>query len=116
MRMDCSPEPRLQRKTSPTLHDCLLKFSSAPEFGINFMGASSDELVFTALIEDPFVLACRRDDPVAARARLTWRDLDGQPLIGVSRSSGNRLLLDAVLAKTTLRLNWLYEVHHLTTS
>jgi len=30
MRMDRSPEPRLQRKTSPTLHDCLLKFSSAP--------------------------------------------------------------------------------------
>ena len=72
--------------------------------------------LFTPLIEDPFVLACRREDPLAARDRLTWRDLEGQPLIGVSRTSGNRLLLDAVLARTTLRLNWLYEVHHLTTS
>lgn len=86
------------------------------EFGINFMGASSDELVFTPLIEDPFVLACRHDDPLAAKDRLAWRDLEGKPLIGVSRTSGNRLLLDAVLARTTLRLNWLYEVHHLTTS
>ena len=43
------------------------------EFGINFMGASSDELVFTPLVEDPFVLACRRDDPLAAEDRLTWR-------------------------------------------
>ncbi len=86
------------------------------EFGINFMGASSDELVFTPLIEDPFVLACRRDDPLAARDQLSWRELEGQPLIGVSRSSGNRLILDAVLAKTSVRLNWLYEVHHLTTS
>ena len=62
--------------------------------GINFMGASSDELVFTPLIEDAFVLACRRDNPLAAHDRLTWRDLEGQPLIGVSRTSGNRLLLD----------------------
>src|SRR5919202_803269 len=86
------------------------------EFGINFMGASSDELVFTPLVEDPFVLACRRDDPLAAEDRLTWRDLEGRPLIGVSRASGNRLLLDAALARTAVRLSWLYEVHHLTTS
>jgi DNA-binding transcriptional LysR family regulator len=86
------------------------------EFGINFMGASSDELVFTPLVEDPFVLACRRDDPLAASDRLTWRDLEGRPLIGVSRASGNRLLLDAALARTAVRLDWLYEVHHLTTS
>jgi DNA-binding transcriptional LysR family regulator len=86
------------------------------EFGINLVGASSDELVFTPLLDDPFVLACRHDHPFAKRERLTWRDLEDHPLIGVSRTSGNRLLLDAMLSKEMLKLNWRHEVNHLSTS
>ena len=37
------------------------------EFGINLLGASDPELSFEPLIEDPFVLACRRDHPLAQR-------------------------------------------------
>jgi DNA-binding transcriptional LysR family regulator len=86
------------------------------EFGINFTGSSHPDLTFTPLVDDPFVLACRHDHPLARRKRLSWKDLEGQALIGVSRNSGNRQLLDAALSKTKVRLNFFYEVNHLTTS
>lgn len=86
------------------------------EFGINFTGSSHPELRFTPLVDDPFVLACRNDHPLAKRRKLSWKDLEGQQLIGVSRHSGNRQLLDAALLKAKVGLNFFYEVNHLTTS
>lgn len=97
--------------------ECLASVSRGEvEFGLNFMGASDPDLTFTALTDDPFVLACRRDHPLAAVEDLTWADLRGVPLIGVSRASGNRLLLDAALSKSDIQLQWLCEVNHLSTS
>ena len=86
------------------------------EFGVNLTGVSHPELSFTPLIDDPFVLACRRDHPLAQRKRLTWKDLEGHRLIGVSRSSGNRVILDAALANAGVRLDFVYVVNHLNTS
>jgi DNA-binding transcriptional LysR family regulator len=88
------------------------------EFGINITGATRDDLLFTPLMEDPFVLACRRDHAFSGRKSLPWGDLVGHPLIGVSKSSGNRAVLDRALAATGLQLelNWFYEVNHLSTS
>jgi DNA-binding transcriptional LysR family regulator len=62
------------------------------------------------------VLACRSDHPLVKRRRLTWKDLEGHLLIGVSRTSGNRLILESALAKLDVRLNFFFEVNHLTTS
>jgi DNA-binding transcriptional LysR family regulator len=86
------------------------------EFGINLMGSSDPDLVFTPLIEDPYVLACRNDHPIARAEAIAWQDLQGERLIGVSRSSGNRMILESALGKTGVRLNFQYEVNHLTTS
>lgn len=86
------------------------------EFGVNLMGASDPELIFDSLIDDPFVLACRRDHPLAKKAVIEWADLEPYRLITVARSSGNRALLDAALAKENLKLSWFYEVTHLSTS
>ena len=86
------------------------------EFGINFMGASDPELEFDSLVEDPFVLACRRDHPLATKRRVTWSDIAQHPLITVHRTSGNRTLLDGALARENLKLSWFYEVTHLSTS
>jgi DNA-binding transcriptional LysR family regulator len=86
------------------------------EFGINITGAGRADLCFTPLLEDVFVLACRRDHTLAAATRLSWKDLIGYPLIGVSQSSGNRAILDRALASAEVRLDWMYEVNHLSTS
>ncbi len=86
------------------------------EFGINMLGASEADLRFTPLMRDPFVLACRRDHPLARRRSLKWAELTDFPLIGVSRHSGNRTILDNALATAKIELNWFYEVNHLSTS
>lgn len=86
------------------------------EFGISMLGSSDPELTFTPLMEDPFVLACHRDHPLATRREVHWHDLQDHLLIGVSRHSGNRTILDNALATSGVRLNWFYEVNHLSTS
>ena len=86
------------------------------EFGINLLGGSDAELTFEPLLEDPFVLACRRDHVLADRPALAWADLEGHPLVTVSRASGNRAILDSALVKVGVRLDWSFEVTHLSTS
>ncbi|MDR3472389.1 MAG: LysR family transcriptional regulator [Devosia sp.] len=105
---------RILDLSSPAALDAVA--AGEAEFGINFSGSLQANLAFTPLAEDPFVVACRRDHPFAARASVAWRDLQDQILIGVSRASGNRVLLDNALARTPVRVSWFYEVNHLTTS
>jgi DNA-binding transcriptional LysR family regulator len=83
------------------------------DFGINFIGASHPEIEFTPLAEDPFVVACRRDHPLASRQRVSWKDLASHRVIIVARTSGNRALIESALANHGIRLNWSYEVAHL---
>ncbi|CAN1559592.1 LysR Transcriptional regulator [Rhabdaerophilaceae bacterium] len=86
------------------------------EFGISMLGSAEPDLTFTPLMEDPFVLACHREHSLADLAEVHWRDLADHLLIGVSRNSGNRTILDNALANSGVQLNWFYEVNHLSTS
>ena len=90
--------------------------TGAAEFGIGMEGAAHPEVEFRALRRDPFVLACRRDHPLARRRVVRWPDLEGERLVGVSRRSGNRLILDRALLPAGIRPNWHYEAEHLSTS
>ena len=56
------------------------------------------------------------DHPLAQRDVVAWSDLEGQPLVAVSRTSGNRIMVDAVLVRAGVSLSWSYEVTHLSTS
>jgi DNA-binding transcriptional LysR family regulator len=86
------------------------------DFGINFIGASHPDIDFMPLAEDPFVLACRHDHPLASRQQVTWKELEPHRVITVGRSSGNRALIENALTQQGLRLNWSYEVTHLSGS
>jgi DNA-binding transcriptional LysR family regulator len=86
------------------------------ELGLNLLGAQEPELEFEPLMQDPFVLACREDHPLAAKREVEWRDLEPYPFISVGRQSGNRLILDIGLANSQWRPKWFYEVQHLSTS
>ena len=86
------------------------------DFGVNFIGNSHQDLTFTPLIEDPFVLACHRKHSLAKKRKVFWSDLEQTALVGVGRNSGNRMLLDAMLARHEIRLKWFYEVNHLSMS
>jgi DNA-binding transcriptional LysR family regulator len=84
------------------------------DFGLNFMGAQEGDLDFRPLVEERFVAACRRDHPVARMKRVSWSQLRDHDFISVSRSSGNRVLLDQALAGVSERPIAIYEAQHVT--
>ncbi len=86
------------------------------DFGINFMGAQEGELEFKPLVEERFVVACRRDHPIARMRRVKWSQLEGHELVSVNRSSGNRLLLDQALAGVAGAQAGIFETLHVTTA
>lgn len=85
------------------------------DFGLNFMGGAEADLEFKVIQEEPFVLACRRDHPLARRKSVAWRELKGHDFMTVARSSGNRLLLDLALAGVEDRPVCIYEAQHVLT-
>lgn len=88
---------------------------SEADFGLNFIGSQETDIEFDPLMEERFVAACRRDHPLAKRRRITWSELGAYDFIAVSKSSGNRLLLDQALGGLPGRPRSLYEAEHVTT-
>jgi DNA-binding transcriptional LysR family regulator len=88
---------------------------SEADFGLNFIGSQEADIEFKPLLEERFVAACRRDHPLATKKRVAWNELAQYDYIAVSKSSGNRLLLDQALAGVPGRPQAIYEAQHVTT-
>jgi DNA-binding transcriptional LysR family regulator len=86
------------------------------EFGINILGSMHPDILLTPLMTDPFVLVCRRDHQLAKHAAVLWTDVAEHRLIGVSRESGNRVVLENALAQNSIQIRWAYEVNHVSTA
>lgn len=84
------------------------------DFGLNFLGFEEPEIEFRALREERFVMACRRDHPLARRRRVAWADLAKHDFITVAQTSGNRLLIDQALAGLPQRPQIVCEAQHVT--
>ena len=86
------------------------------DFGLNFLGSQEGELEFEPLVDEAFVVACYRGHPLARRKQVRWSELAEHDHISVSRSSGNRLLIDQALAGAPRRPQAIYETEHVTTT
>jgi DNA-binding transcriptional LysR family regulator len=84
------------------------------DFGLNFIGSQEPDIAFEPLIEERYVVACRRDHPLARRRKVAWAELAGHDVVSVSRTSGNRLLLDQALAHVPERPRGVCEAEHVT--
>lgn len=73
---------------------------SEADFGLNYIGAQEGNIEFEPIMKDAFVVACRRDHPLAQRASLSWEELRAWDYMSVAKASGNRFLLDLALADT----------------
>ena len=85
------------------------------DFGIGFMSNLMPDITFEAVHTDPFVLAMRRDNPLTKHKTISWKTLQGAQLISVSRSSGNRQLLDDAMTKAGMHPDFAFEVSHIGT-
>jgi len=90
--------------------------SGEAEFGINILGSAHADILLTPLMTDPFVLVCRRDHELTRHPTVSWHDLSEHRLIGVSRESGNRVVLENALAQNSIQITWAYEVNHVSTA
>ena len=89
--------------------------SGQADFGVNFLGDEEAGIEFQSIFEERFVLACRRDHPLARKRKVGWAELGPYDFMTVSRSSGNRMLMDLALAGTAVRPQSVYEAQHVTT-
>lgn len=82
------------------------------DFGLTYIGIQDADIEFTPLLEEPFVLAARRDHPLARRRSVSWQDLEQYGFISLAQGSGNRFLIDQALAQSGRRPRWFCEVQH----
>jgi len=82
------------------------------DFGITYLGAQEPDLEFEPLVEEPFVLACRADHPLARQRSVRWAELADHDCVVLAPGSGNRLLMDQGLARVAERPRWTCEAQH----
>jgi DNA-binding transcriptional LysR family regulator len=83
------------------------------EIGVAFLGQSDEDIAFTQVVRDPFVMVCRNDHPLAAQASVRWAELEPHPFISAGLSSGNRLLIESALGQAEWRPRPFFEMQHL---
>lgn len=69
------------------------------DFGISVRPAPRQRLQYRHLHDDPFVLLCRRDDPLAAREAVPWSVFGSRPSIVSAVHSSIRAVTDSVLLR-----------------
>lgn len=85
------------------------------DFGLNYVGTQEPDIDFAPILNEPFVLACRRDHALARRRKVAWAELDAHDYLTVTKASGNRMLLEQALADAPIRPRWFCEVRHVLT-
>lgn len=86
------------------------------DFGLSFSGNLAPEVDFDLLLQERYVLACRRDHPLATRAQVSWEEMCSYDYITLDKTSGNRLVLDQALMRLHLSRQSLVETRHVTTT
>lgn len=104
------------------IHDLLANevteavLSGDADFGLTSLITQEPGLDFAPLLEDRIVLAVPRGHPLADTGSVAWSELSGHRLILPLQGSGNRALIDRMLARHRISLRWTYEVQRTTTS
>jgi DNA-binding transcriptional LysR family regulator len=93
--------------------DLLLSVANGDaDLGLTYIGSQEPDIEFEPLLQDPFVLACPLDHPLARRRRVTWAELAEHDYVSLAQGSGNRFLMDQALARLERKPDWYCEVRH----
>ncbi|HBV39131.1 MAG TPA: LysR family transcriptional regulator [Erwinia sp.] len=82
------------------------------DFGIVIGPLQVDDLEGEAILEEPFLLLCRLDDPLAAEQEISWRMLNNRLLVLQDYSSGSRVLIDEALRLQQVKVDIVQEIGH----
>jgi len=82
------------------------------DFGIVIGPLQADDLECEAILDEPFLLLCRTDDPLAQQANLHWHMLNQRTLVLQDYASGSRVLIDEALRQQQVRADIAQEIGH----
>lgn len=82
------------------------------DFGIVIGPLQDDDLQCEAILEEPFLLLCRRDDPLAQEAAVSWQMLNQRTLVLQDYASGSRVLIDRALRAQQVQAEIAQEIGH----
>ncbi|WP_374668147.1 LysR family transcriptional regulator [Ramlibacter sp.] len=106
------PDNRVRLLDGASAEVCDAVLAGRAELGIAVQGEAQAELAETVLFADPLVFICKAPHPLHARASVTWADMRGVELIGVSSFTATRVFMDYQLARRGIRLDRGHEVQH----
>ncbi len=89
--------------------------SGHADFAISYTGMQDPDVEFTALLKEPFVVACRPEHPLAQRRTVRWDELGNWPYALVSHESRVRFFIDQALAGVGRLPRPVCEVRHVST-
>jgi DNA-binding transcriptional LysR family regulator len=100
------------RRTDEVSAACL---AGEVDFGIVALPARRRELEIVSLGHDDLVVAAPPGHPVARRARCPLAALDGLPFIGFDRDIPTRRMVDTILRRHGVRVNYVMELDNVET-
>lgn len=90
--------------------------SGEADLGIGTFVGPEEGLDVQAMVEDELRLFCPARHELLKAATVDWRSLRGEKLIGLSRASGIRALIDGVFERLALAPAFAHEVAQITTA
>jgi DNA-binding transcriptional LysR family regulator len=100
------------RRTNDVVAACL---DGEVDFGVVALPAHRPELVVVPLAHDELWVAAPPGHRAARRARCPLAALDGQPFVGFDRDIPTRRLVDGILRKHGVRVNYVMELDNVET-
>ena len=86
--------------------------SGEAEFGVVLADNEPAELDVVPVLEDPYVLACREDHPLADSAVVAWSELSSHRFVRMAPGTGNERVLRRALEARGLLPDWVLEAQH----
>lgn len=82
------------------------------DFGIVIGPLSADDFESEGILEEPFLLLCRQDDPLASQQKIHWEMLNQRQLVLQDYASGSRVLIDEALRVQAVTAEIVQEIGH----
>jgi DNA-binding transcriptional LysR family regulator len=82
------------------------------DFGIIIGPLSDTDFDCLAILDEPFLLLCRDDDPLAQVEQAQWSMLAGRTMVLQDYASGSRVLIDAAMQQQQIQVDVVQDIGH----
>ncbi|WP_034943963.1 LysR family transcriptional regulator [Erwinia oleae] len=106
------PEIRIMLRDRPQQWVLQSIRNAEVDFGIVIGPLPVEDFECEAILDEPFLLLCRQDDPLAKEAVIGWQSLNHRPLVLQDYASGSRVLIDEALRAQEVDAEIVQEIGH----